>query len=88
MLRYGAFALYKLNFNKMFKKSGYQFRIEKKRKLELQDEVVRKTVKLDKFFQKEVLNNEENDTSGNMNNGTYDTQRIFLVHFKQKLDEG
>lgn len=59
----------------MFKKSGYRFRCEKKRKLELQDEEIRKSVKLDKFFQKQVLDNEEklikaNEESETMNSGT------------------
>lgn len=59
----------------MVKKSGHQFRCEKKRKLELQDEVIRKSVKLDKFFQKDVSVNEDklinaNEESETTNGGT------------------
>ncbi|XP_037041015.1 uncharacterized protein LOC119077809 [Bradysia coprophila] len=43
---------------KMLKKSGYQFRCERKRKLEAQDEVVRKTIKIDELFSKKVQSDE------------------------------
>lgn len=46
------------------KKSGHEFRKEKKKKLELQSEVIKKTAKIDNFFKKENEKSEQVQNEG------------------------
>lgn len=49
------------------KKSGHQFRCERKRKLEIQEEVVKKIKKIDSFFNKNCPNIDLNVSSNTLN---------------------